>query len=510
MLTEAVELQARMLEQFGNSALGIIVTLAAIGLCGVAVPKANRRAVLRPPLVFLAIHLLLVVIGIFIHKGTTLSRVIDVSGLLFFLLSLSRALFVLVVDVVLGRRLSRPLSRIFRDIIQGVVYVGVGAIVLQQVGVEPSSLLTTSALLTAVIGLSLQETLGNLFAGLAIQAQRPFEVGDWIGLDENPANLGRVIEINWRATTVLTNDQVELIIPNGSLAKATLRNFTKPTKMVRRSVEVDAAYEVSPARVEEALLLAAKDVPGVLTTPVPIVLLRNFTAGSITYHLQFWIDDFGIRDRLDSAVKQRIWSVFQRANISIPYPIRTVHMHARTHETEVEARKQEIFGRKSVLEGVDFLAALSEESRLELATRSRTCHYMPGEIILRQGDLGSEFYVVQKGEVAVILALGEGNVAEVARLGAGKFFGEMSLMTGASRTATVQAMADTELVEVSKEAFHALLVKDPHLAEAVTEVLVQRQSEIEENLSQLTSENDDDANLKSVALLSKIRNFFAL
>lgn len=510
MLTEAAELQARMLKQFGNSALGIIATLAAIGLCALAVPKANRRTVVRQPLLFLAIHIGIVLVSVPIHDTTTLARVLDVSALLFLLLALSRALFVLVVDVVLGRRLSRPLSRIFRDIIQGIVYVGVGAIVLQQVGVEPSSLLTTSALLTAVIGLSLQETLGNLFAGLAIQAQRPFEIGDWIGVDGDSTNLGRVIEINWRATTVLTNDQVELIIPNGVLAKATLSNYTKPTKMVRRTVEVDAPYEVSPARVEEALQIAVKDVPGVLTTPVPVVLMRNFAASGITYQLQFWIDDFGIRDRLDSAVRQRIWSAFQRAGISIPFPIRTVHMYSHTQSDQAEERKQQIMLRKSSLEGVDFVAALSEESRLELATRSRTCHFMPGEIVLRQGDLGSEFYVVQKGEVAVILGLGEGNVAEVARLGPGKFFGEMSLMTGASRTATVQALSDTELVEVSKEAFHALLVKDPNLAEAVTNVLVQRQSEIEENLSQLTSADDDDANLKSIALLSKIRNFFAL
>lgn len=510
MLTEAVELQARLLKQFGSSAVGIIVTLAAIALCTLAVPKANRQEVVRQPLIFLGLHLLLLFAGVAAPDGTTLARIFEVAALLFFLLALSRALFVLFVDVLLGRRLGRPLSRIIRDIIQGVVYAAVGAIVLQNVGVDTGSLLTTSALLTAVIGLSLQETLGNLFAGLAIQAQHPFEVGDWIGFDENPANLGRVIEINWRATTVLTNDQVELIIPNGSLAKATLRNFTKPTKMVRRTVEVDAPYEVSPARVEEALLIAAKDVQGVLTTPVPVVLMRNFAASGITYQLQFWIDDFGIRDRLDSAVRQRIWSAFQRAGISIPFPIRTVHMYSHTQADQADERKQEILLRKSALEGVDFLAALSEESRLELATRSRTCHFMPKEIVLRQGDLGSEFYVVQKGEVAVILTLGDGNVAEVARLGAGKFFGEMSLMTGASRTATVQAMSDTALVEVSKEAFHALLVKDPHLAEAVTEVLVQRQSEIEENLSLLTSDNDDDANLKSVALLSKIRNFFAL
>jgi small-conductance mechanosensitive channel/CRP-like cAMP-binding protein len=510
MPPNVVEVQARILSHLSNSALGIVTTLVTILLCAVAVPKENRREVLRTPLIFFALYLVVVVVSLPIEDGTRLARVLEVAALFFSLLTLSRALFILIIDVLIGRRLAHPLSQIIRDIIQGVVYAGVGAIVLRQVGVEAGSLLTTSALLTAVIGLSLQETLGNLFAGLAIQAQRPFEVGDWIGLDEFPTNMGRVIEINWRATTVLTNDQVELIIPNGILAKATLRNYTKPTKIVRRTVEVDAPYEVSPARVEEALLNAAKDVPGVLETPQPVVLTRNFAASGITYQLQFWIDDFGIRDRLDSSVRQRIWSAFQRAGISIPFPVRTVHMHAQTSEFKEDARNAEVALRKAALENVDFLAALSEELRLELATRSRTCHYMPGEIVLRQGDVGSELYVVQKGEVAVRLTVNDGNIAEVARLGPGKFFGEMSLMTGASRRATVQALNDTQLVEVSKDAFHALLVKDPHLAEAVTEVLVQRQSEIEENLTQWTSENDVDANLKSVALLSKIRNFFAI
>src|SRR5690606_39397019 len=112
--------------------------------------------------------------------------------------------------------------------------------------VEPASLLATSALLTAVIGLSLQETLGNLFAGLAIQAERPFEVNDWIQFDEHRHRVGRVVEINWRATKVETSDRVILTVPNGVLARAPIMNFSRPTALVRRSVYVDAPFDAPP------------------------------------------------------------------------------------------------------------------------------------------------------------------------------------------------------------------------------------------------------------------------
>ena len=140
----------------------------------------------------------------------------------------------LVLDTILSRRLDRPLPKIIRDILQGLVYFVLALAILRQLGVEPGQLLTTSALLTAVVGLSLQDTAGNLIAGLSVQLQRPFDVGDWIQFDDNPKNIGRVIEINWRATTLLTLDENEIIVPNGLLAKAPLRNYTKPTNVARR------------------------------------------------------------------------------------------------------------------------------------------------------------------------------------------------------------------------------------------------------------------------------------
>lgn len=507
----STDLSQHVLHTLGTGAIGIGVGAAVLLLCALALPRAERRATLRTPLVLLGLHVLTVLVRLPLPEGK-IDRGLEVLGLFFLLFSLARAIFVLVVDVAIGARLSKPLPRIIRDIVQGLVYLGALAIVLREVGVEPGSLLTTSALLTAVIGLSLQETLGNLFAGLAIQAQRPFEVGDWIGLDADPKLVGRVIEINWRATTVLTLEQVELIIPNGVLAKTTIRNFTKPTNIARRTVTVRAPYEVSPRRVEAALLEAVQEVPGILSQPQPVAQTRDFGEGGMEYVVNYFIEDFALRDRIDSTVRHRIWHAFQRADIPIPYPMRTVHTHAVTAESRAEEAKQDTARRKAALGAVDFLAPLPDASLERLAALSRSCHFMPGEAVIRQGEMGSELFIVQKGELAVIVGRGEGgSVAEVARLGPGQFFGEMSLMTGEKRAATVKATTDCELVEVSKGAFQEVFAADPRLVEQITRALVDRQIALEENLSaRATRSSRAEADAKSSALLAKIRQFFQL
>ena len=129
----------------------------------------------------------------------------------FLLASIGRSLVLLLVDVLLERRTARPAPKIFRDLSTGVTYLLVALVALRAVGVEPVSILTTSALLTAVVGLSLQDTLGNLVSGLALQMQRPFDVGDWIEMDSGHA--GRVTEVTWRATSITTVDRVEITCP---------------------------------------------------------------------------------------------------------------------------------------------------------------------------------------------------------------------------------------------------------------------------------------------------------
>lgn len=504
------DLAHSVLSLVSSGALGIGLAVGLLLALVILLPPAERRRRIRAPAALLAAHALVLVGRLPLAPESSLARSLWLLGLFLLLTAIARAAFVLIVDVIFGARLARPLPRIFHDLLQGLVYAGVVLVTLRAAGVEPSSLLTTSALLTAVLGFAAQDTLGNLFSGLAIQTQRPFEVGDWIQYDPDPRLIGRVIEINWRTTTLLTNDEVQLLIPNTALAKSALRNFSKPSPLSRRIIEVQAPYEVSPRRVEEALRGVARGVPGVLAEPAPFVLTRGFADSGISYLVHFFIEDFARRDRIDSEVRQRVWHALHRAGISIPFPIRTVHLHQASAEAE-QAERDARARRLLALQGVDFLAALPADALERLSALCRTSHYMAGEEILRQGDTGHELFILQSGEVAVRLARGEGrSIAEVARLGPGKFFGEMSLMTGEPRSATIQAIQDCELAVVDKASFQEILAAAPHLAERITEVLIERQAALEENLSARVARNPEERAAKSNALLKTIRQFFAL
>jgi small-conductance mechanosensitive channel/CRP-like cAMP-binding protein len=491
---------------FGISAGVIVLLLAALAL-----RKGERMTLLRLPLVLFTLHIVCMGVRLVLAPDSIVARTLELLAFALLLFALGRAVFIMLVDGILASRLDRPIPRIIRDITQGFIFIGVMIIVLREFGVDASSLLTTSALLTAIIGLSLQETLGNLFAGLAIQAQQPFEVGDWINTEADPKLLGRVIEINWRATTVITAAQVELIIPNGVLAKSTIRNYTKPNATSRRELFVQAPYDIAPSRVEKALLSAVEDVEGLIPVPPPTAQTRNFADSGIDYRLTYFVDDFLEGDRIDSEVRQRIWFVFQRAGIPIPFPTRTLQMQNATPEKETEESKLEVARRKASLLRVDFLRLLPEEALDKLAQLSRTLPFMPGEAIIRQGDPGAELYIVQRGEVAVVVGRSETHsVAELARLGPGEFFGEMSLMTGEKRAATVRAFNECEIVEVGKEAFQAVIAPDPKIVEPITRILADRQHAIEENLNARAKRSRTSAEGTNQALLEKIRAFFQL
>jgi small-conductance mechanosensitive channel/CRP-like cAMP-binding protein len=491
-----------------SGALGVGVAFALLACLAVVLPGDKRKQV-RLPAALLAVHLLAIVLRALVDPESGAARTLSVVSLVLLLSVLGRGGFLLVVDWLWGVRLGRPLPRIIREIAQGLVYAFILLVTLRAIGVEPGSLLTTSALLTAVIGLSLQDTLGNLFAGLSIQAQRPFEVDDWIQIDNDARFIGRVIEINWRATKVLTLEQIELVIPNNMLAKTAIRNYTKPTPLARRTLEVLGPYEVSPRRMQAALLRALWFVPGVLEDPAPFVLIPRFADSGIVYQLCFFIDDFARRDRVDTAVRQRIWYVLERERIAIPFPTQVLQLGSGP-----EAREREDGTRRArrleALRGVDFLATMPQPLLERLAGTSQTCRFGPGETVIRQGDEGHELFILREGEVSVIVGRSGGSQAEVARLGPGKFIGEMSLMTGEPRSATVQAVQECEMVKVDKESFQEVLAAAPALAEEITRILVERQMQLEENLSSRSQRHPADTQARNSALLGKIRRFFAL
>ena len=490
---------------FAFGGTGVLFVAVIVLLSWLLMPSGQRRKLAIPALLLVS-HVFLALAHRQVHARVW-KRPLEVLGLLVLLLSLGRASYLLVVEWFFRFRLKRPLPRIVADIIQGFIYLGIAVLIFREMGAEVGSLLTTSALITAIIGLSLQETLGNLFAGLAIQAQRPFEVGDWIQVENSHESAtGKVIEINWRATKLLTNDRVELVIPNGLLAKSPIRNYSQPTAITRRQLSVQAPYQIPPHLVEAALLQAASGCSYVLAEPPPATWLSKYADSGVEYSLLFAITDFDRRAFIDSEVRRRIWYSFQRAGIEIPYPVRDVRVQQTSTAPLPQSNEEQAAERLRMIRSVDFLDALPAASLEYLAQSSRSCLYDTGEAVVRQGEQGAELFIVQSG-AAVVLVQTEGQVIEVARIGAGGVFGEMSLVTGEGRAATVRASEPTRVLVIDHESFGTVLERNPEVAQRISEVLASRQAELE--LAQTASPHIEESR-QSVELLDKIRDFFSL
>jgi small-conductance mechanosensitive channel/CRP-like cAMP-binding protein len=421
----------------------------------------------------------------------------------FLLASIGRSLVVLLVEVRAARRTARPAPRIFRDLSTAMVYLAVALLALHAIDVEPGSILTTSALLTAVVGLAMQDTLGNLVSGLALQLQRPFDVGDWVEIDGGQ-QAGRIAEVTWRATTIMTLDHVEVILPNAGLAKASIRNYSRPSPVARRRVIVTASPASAPAIVHDVLVGSVAEVPGVLAAPAPSARTRSFGESAIEYEVLFYIDDFERALVIEGGVRDRIYYAFARSGIEMPFPTRTLVMSPQDANGQREATRRRC---AAAIAQVPLLQPLPLDAREVLAARASLKTYGPGEAVVRKGDASLELFLVERGTVVIELPRNGGGAAELARLGPGQCFGEMALLTGEPRSATVRAVTLCDFVVIDRESFHQVLAAHPEVVDRLGDLLSVRQAEI--SLAR-AAETPQVAAERSKRLISQIREFFKL
>jgi hypothetical protein len=362
---------------------------------------------------------------------------------------------------------DRPSDR-FPSIVQDVaviaLFMAVGTVLLRE------QLLTTSAVGAVVVGFALQDTLGNLFAGLAIQIEKPFRVGHWIQIGERE---GQVNEITWRATKLRTKAGQCLVVPNSVIAKDAVLNFSEPTAPTRVEVEVGAGYATPPNEVKCALLEAVANASLALRSPEPQVVIKAFGGSAIDYLVLFWIDDYAVDRLARDQVRTNIWYTFRRHNIEIPYPIQ-VQYERQEGPLRTEAHVAAAADR---LGGVDLFSTQTLDVRHRLAASARHHLFAAGEAIVRQEAAGDSMFVVLNGRARVTL---EPSGQEVAVIPAGGFFGEMSMLTGDRRTATVRALEDTQALEISAADFRELAVANPMLLDHISTVVTARRTGLDE------------------------------
>ncbi len=408
-------------------------------------------------------------------------------------------------------RLQPP--RILEDIIVFIGYLGWGFVRLHYAGLDLSGIVTTSAVITAVLAFSMQDTLGNILGGMALQLDNSVEVGDWIKVDEI---IGKVVDIRWRHTAVETRNWETVIVPNSQLMKSKFsvlgRHGEEPVQW-RRWIWFNVAYQIPPSRVIETVQNAVRDadIGNVARQPAVQCVLMEFDVSYGRYALRYWLTDLQNDDSTDSEVRDHVYVALQRAGIRLAFPEHHVHMTKESEKHELARQTRRIQERIGALHKVELFNSFREDELLAIAQRLKYAPFAKGDIITHQGAVAHWLYMLIEGEAEVYLDSPGQPRRKLSTLHPGNFFGEMGLMTGAPRTATVVAATDAECYQLDKAAFEDILRNRPELAEEISHTLVSRRF----GLDSLHQDIDADTRAQQMSqqhldMLSKIRNFFGL
>lgn len=472
--------------------LGLAAIAAMLGMMSFTVNRLVRRK-LRLSVVLLGAFVLS---DLFVSLyGTRLNASADTVGQVgaFARLAVAAAIINAIVVLLINPLREDRVPDRFPTILQDAIVLG---LVLLASTFLSQQLLTTSAVSAVVLGFALQDTLGNAFAGLAIQSEKPFQVGHWVKVGDYE---GRVAEVTWRATKLRTKGGNMVILPNNVVSKEAIINYSEPAAPLRLEVEVGASYLAPPNQVKAAIMEAMRRCTRVLEAPAPDVVLSSFEASSISYKARFWIDDYGADERSRDEVRTAIYYTFQRHDIEIPWPIQVEY--SREWQESDPRRKADAAER--ALSRVDLFAALPAELRREAALAADSAVYGAGETIVRQGEQGQSMFVVASGCVSVVI---EPARNEVARIQAGGYFGEMSLLTGEPRTATVLAVDDAEVIEIGADLFRRLAAAYPEAIEKIAEAAMIRRVGLEAARSSATGA----ATSETASLVSRMKRFLRL
>jgi small-conductance mechanosensitive channel len=401
------------------------------------------------------------------------------------------------VFLVFRKRKGYDAPALMRDLFSLVLYVTAGAVILRYtLELSFAALLPGSALLGIILGLALQDTLGNLFSGISLHADKPFQVGDVITVGKHT---GVVMSVTWRAVKIKTFQNHIILVSNSSIAKESIEVCPQNGQNAR-VVFFSALYADSPVKVIHAVREAVRECDNVLRYMTPVVRIRGLGDSGVEYEVKYWLSDYARYNDTDALVRQRIWYAFRRSGLTFPFPTRTLYMErpadgggGRDAETLAE-----------LLSAVDIFSPLTADELNALAAGATGRVFAPGETIIRAGDSGASMFVVHRGSVDVRVDA-NGTPRTIKRLGEGAFFGEMALFTGEPRTASVVAAEETEVLEIGHESMRGLFQTNPDLVEALSHTINERRAGLAANAP--AADGDDDT---PAGLLSKIKRFFRL
>ncbi|MEY2531698.1 MAG: hypothetical protein QOI96_1783 [Verrucomicrobiota bacterium] len=410
-------------------------------------------------------------------------------------------------DLYFEKRKQTPIPHFLREVVAMLIFLVVLLIILS-VGYhaerELKGLLAGSGIAAIILGFAGQNLFGGIIAGMSIQINRPYKVGDWLQVGERFAE---VMEINWRSTRLRTNDGIYLDIPNNEIVRTTIDNLHYPTEVHAMRIRVGVDYNVPPNRVKDALAHAAQSAKNVLPDPPVRVFLVDFADHAVTYEIKFYMGNHSRINETNDAVRTNVWYELKRQRINIPFPIRTLHLERRTARPAHEGHEEAA----SILRGEPVFECLSDQQIENLVRQSHLNHFGRGERVIEEGAEGESMFILLRGTAHVFVSK-NGTSIQVATLGAGDCFGEMSLLTGEKRSATVRADGDCYVLEIGKPLMAEVIRESPDCLQQLSEILAARRLNTEVVLKDTVLPADQAAKEKEyrATFLKRLQTFFSL
>jgi small-conductance mechanosensitive channel/CRP-like cAMP-binding protein len=409
-------------------------------------------------------------------------------------------------DLYYEQRRQTVIPKFLRELVALIIFL-IALLLVLSIGYHAETqlkvLLSGSGVAAIVLAFATQNMLGGVIAGMSLQISKPYRVGDWLQVGERYAE---VMEINWRSTRLRTNDAIYLDIPNNEIIRQTIVNLHYPQELHAMRLRVGADQNAPPNKVKDALMHATLHAEGVQDEPPPKIYLKEFDDSQIIYEIKFWMLTHRLYNEICDAIRTNIWYEFKRQNITLPFPIRTLEINRRRPGKPQEEQSHA----RTILETEPLFACLDEEQLTSMIRGAQTSHFGRGERIIEQGADGSSMFVLLEG-TAQVSVLQNGAAIRVGILRAGDCFGEMSLLTGEKRTATIRAEHDCEVLEISKPVMSKLLHDSPECVEQLSDLLARRKLETE-GLMKDAAQADGDAKEREyqATFLRRLRSFFEL
>ncbi|MBD0274741.1 MAG: mechanosensitive ion channel family protein [Acetobacteraceae bacterium] len=364
-------------------------------------------------------------------------------------------------------RRDTPYPRLLGDLVRVVLFAAAAVAIVMLVFGQPAvGLITTSSVAIAVVGFALRNIISDVFSGVALNFDNPYRIGDWIETAEGCA--GRVTEISWRATRLVTRDGAAQMVPNGLIAAHRLVNYGGAEGAYRAFLRVPLDPALPPARAKRILLAGALDAGRSIPGLSPSVILQEVADGTAVYLVRFQVPNYEREAPCRDAVASAVLRALQAIGLGVARPARDMHV-ARRAPAAARPRRQ------ALLRQIGLFRGFTAEERAELEQRMRERFVPRGASIVRQGEAGQSLFVLAEGVLDVTRERGGADVT-LDRMVPGDVFGEMSLLTGQARSATVTAETDAVVFEIDKAHLDALLQRRPELAEGLANIMAGREA----------------------------------